>query len=70
MQARGSLITPFSSAQAAMTAACRAGSFSALKICLPCAFWFAAATQGATRPTRGAQLLAGAPAMMPSKSAG
>ena len=70
VQARGSSITPCLSAQAAMTAACSAGSFSAVKICPPCAFRFAAATQGPTRPASGAQLLAGAPAMIPSKSAG
>ena len=69
-QARGSSITPFLSAHAAMTAACSAGSFSAVRICLPWGFKFAAATQGATKPTSGPQSLAGAPAMIPSKSAG
>ena len=36
----------------------------------PAVLWLAAATHGATKQTSGGQLLAGAPAMTPSKSAG
>ena len=59
-----------SSAQAFITAACSAGSFSLVKIIRPWSSRLARAIHAEAMPANGAQLLPGAPARMPSKSVG